>query len=45
MKKLALLAIGLCTCMFASAQKVIVKGDLKCLSGIDAVSFNSPTTT
>ncbi|MBO7593938.1 MAG: hypothetical protein J6T12_03125 [Salinivirgaceae bacterium] len=40
MKKIALLAFGLCACMFASAQKVIVKGDLKCLSGIDAVSFN-----
>ncbi len=40
MKKLSLLAIGLCACLFASAQKVIVKGDLKCLKGVDAVSVN-----
>ena len=40
MKKFTLLAIGLCACMYASAQKVIVKGDLKCLKGVDAVSMN-----
>ncbi|MBR5957326.1 MAG: hypothetical protein IKZ99_03085 [Salinivirgaceae bacterium] len=40
MKRLALLAIGLCACIYASAQKVIVKGDLSGVKNADAVSFN-----
>lgn len=39
MKKISFTILGLCLCLFASAQKVVIKGDLKCLKDVDAVSF------
>lgn len=40
MKKLSLLAMCLCFGLVATAQKVTVKGDLKCLKDAGAVSFD-----
>jgi hypothetical protein len=43
MKKISFTILGLCLCLFASAQKVVIKGDLKCLKDVDAVSFTFTT--